>query len=267
MNTSLLTTITRQMGDAGLRMSRIEAAEGAAGNISVFVAQELEPFPELRSYSRFELPVAAAHLAGGWLVVTGASRRLRDIAEHTVYSVCLLHIEPGGATATLYAAESVRPTSELNTHLAVHNHHAGSQRVEQHAVVHAQPVHLTYLSHIARYQETAFFNRRLLRWQPETVIEFPEGIGVLPFQIPGSPEQQQITTEALATYRAIVWARHGIVTRSAAGVGKAGDLVDYAETAARYEYLNLQAGEPAIGLSEEDIRAICGRLGIRQTVF
>ncbi len=39
-------------------------------------------------------------------------------------------------------------------------------------------------------------------------------------------------------------------------------LIEYAEAAARYEYLNLQAGEPATGLSEDEQRQICKHLGL-----
>jgi len=106
-----------------------------------------------------------------------------------------------------------------------------------------------------------------LRWQPETIVEFPEGIGLLPFQVPGSAAQMEVSTEALATYRGVVWGRHGIVTRSDKGVRKASDLVEYAEAAAHYEYLNLAAGEPSAGLSDEELRQICANLGIQQIYF
>lgn len=262
-----LVEILAQIGDAGERMSQIDAAEGAAGNISVFVAGPLDDTGRWPTQSTIDLPVAAPALAGGSVVVTGAGRRLRDVAEQPERAVCLLRIDDDGRRATLHAGVGARPTSELNTHLSVHNDHVSRRGLQEHALVHAQPIHLTYLSHLARYQETTAFNRRLLRWQPETIVEFPEGIGVLPFQVPGSSDQMAVSTPALAAYRGIVWAHHGIVTRADTGVGKASDLVEYAEAAARYEYLNLVAGEPAGGLSDEQMRLLCDRLGIRQEYF
>ncbi len=201
------------------------------------------------------------------MIVTAAGRRLRDIGSAPQQTVCLLHIAADGKQAELYTAPGTRPTSELNTHLAVHDDHVGRRAVDYHAVVHAQPIHLTYLSHIERYQETMAFNRRLLRWQPETIVEFPEGIGVLPFEVPGSLDQTGVTMPALQRYRGIIWASHGIVTRADVGVTKAGDLVEYAEAAARYEYLNLAAGEPTGGISEDAMRLICERLNIAQDYF
>jgi rhamnulose-1-phosphate aldolase len=262
-----LDQILAQIGDTGLRMAQIDAAEGAAGNISVYVADELRPDGRFDTSSEIDLPATVPSLAGGWVVVTGTGRRLRDAASSPETAVCLLRILEGGRRAVLYGTDGVRPTSELNTHLAVHDDHAARRGVRLHGIVHAQPIHLTYLSHLPSYQETRAFNRRLLRWQPETIVEFPEGIGVLPFQAPGSADQMGISAPALARYRAIVWSRHGIVTRSDKGAGKAGDLVEYAEAAARYEYLNLAAGEPTAGLSDEEMRLICERLQIEQEYF
>jgi hypothetical protein len=39
------------------------------------------------------------------------------------------------------------------------------------------------------------------------------------------------------------------------------------ETSARYEYLNLIAGQPAEGLTPEEIREITGLLKIKQNIF
>ncbi len=139
--------------------------------------------------------------------------------------------------------------------------------VEQHSLVHAQPVRLTYLSHLSAYSDTASLTRRLFRWQPETLAVFPEGIGLLLFQPPGSAEQQAVTVRGMAEYRAIVWQRHGILTRSDVSVEHACDLVEYAETAAHYEVINLALGQPTEGLSDADLRLISERLGLMQTLF
>lgn len=258
-------TIIEELGEAGLRMAQLGATEGTAGNLSVFVREAIN-LPNFTSRGTVDLPVAAPALVDGWVIVTGSGRRLRDIARRPQTTLCVFQIHPDGQHATFYAADTIRPTSEFNTHLAVHNDHVARHGHATHAVLHAQSIHLSYLSHIARYADTRAFNRALLRWQPESIIEFPEGIGTLPFQAPGSDEQMRVTTDGLRTYRAVLWQRHGIVTR-ATDIGKAADLIEYAETAAHYEYLNLVAGEPSAGMSDHEIRLICERLGIVQPFF
>jgi rhamnulose-1-phosphate aldolase len=260
-------TITHGIGDVGVRMTAIDAAEGAAGNISVFVRSLDALDPSFREHHALDLPIRVPAIAGGWVIVTGAGRRLRDVATSPSTTLCCLQIHSGGARATLYAGTDIRPTSELNSHLAIHNDQVTRRGLTYHAVVHAQPPYLTYLSHIARYADHMTFNRRLLRWQPETIIEFPQGIATLPFQIPASREQSDVTSAAMQVHRAVVWQQHGIVTRADADVRKAGDLIEYAETAARYEYLNLQAGESSSGLSDAQVRDFCECWGIEQPFF
>jgi rhamnulose-1-phosphate aldolase len=106
-----------------------------------------------------------------------------------------------------------------------------------------------------------------LRWQPENIINFPEGIGFLPFQIPSSPELMKGTFESLRTHRIVIWAKHGVMARSNVSVKHAGDSVDYAETAARYEYLNLCNGEIGEGLTVDEIHAICKTFNVKQNLF
>ena len=82
--------------------------------------------------------------------------------------------------------------------------------------------------------------------------------------LPGSPELMQANVETLRTHRVALWAKHGVMARSDASVKRASDRIEYAETGARYEYLNLTDHGLADGLNSEEIRAICGAFGIRQ---
>jgi len=134
-------------------------------------------------------------------------------------------------------------------------------------VVHAQPVYLTYLSHIPRYQSASFMSRHLLRWRPEAVVNLPEGLGCVRFHVPGSAGLCAATFKALRSHRIAVWSKHGVVARSDQSVKRAVDRIEYAETAAHYEFLNLTNGGAAKGLSDKEIRDICRAFGINNSVF
>ena len=142
-------------------------------------------------------------------------------------------------------------TSEFNSHVAVHYDQMTATGTNFHAVIHAQPMHLTYLSHVPRYQDERYLNTHLLRWQPETIVNLPEGIGFLPFAVPGSAELMAGNVAALRRHRIVIWAKHGVMARSDVSVKRAADRVEYAETAAKYEYLNLAVGEAGEGLSPD----------------
>jgi rhamnulose-1-phosphate aldolase len=179
-------------------------------------------------------------------------------------------VEEGGERGKLYTSQKrrfERVTSELNSHLAVHDDRVNCTDTNFHAILHAQPVHLTYLSHVPRYQDWQYLNMHLLRWQPETIVNFPEGIGYIPFCVPSSPELMSANVESLRKHRIVVWAKHGVMARSDVSIKRAADFVEYAESAAKYEYLNLAAGEIAEGLSAKEIREICKAFNLKQEIF
>ena len=144
-----------------------------------------------------------------------------------------------GRTAKLYTSYQrrfERVTSEFNSHLAVHYDQICSTSTNFHAVIHAQPMHLTYLSHIPRYQDTTYLNTHLLRWQPETIVNLPEGIGFIPFRSARFARADGGQCCRLRKHRIVIWAKHGVMARSDVSVKRAADRVEYAETAAKYEY-------------------------------
>jgi rhamnulose-1-phosphate aldolase len=258
------------IGKAGHRLSEIEATEGAAGNISVYIGWPLDPRRKFPIEEPIELPEPAPELEGKAFLVTGSGRRLREIIEAPAANLGFVVVRAGGTMGTLYTAPGrlfAKLTSEWNSHLAVHRDYVARSGTNFHAIVHAQPLHLTYLSHIPRYQDTVVLSRQLLRWQPESIVNLPEGIGFIPFTLPGSPALMAATVDGLRRHRIVVWAKHGVMARSDLSVKRAGDRIEYAETGARYEYMNLVSGEPGVGLTPEQIRAICATLDIEQTIF
>jgi rhamnulose-1-phosphate aldolase len=258
------------IGEAGERLSEIGASEGAAGNISVFIGWPVEVRRRFPMVESLDLPVHSPALAGKTLLVSGSGRRLRDIIHEPSANLGALVIDEGGKTAKLYTAPNkyfARLTSELNSHLAVHCDQVEWTGTNFQALVHAQPPHLTYLSHIARYRDENTLNRCLLRWQPELIVNLPEGLGVIPFLVPGSPGLMQANIEALRRHRVVLWSKHGVMARSDLSVKRAADRIEYAEAAAHYETLNLANGEQGEGLSPEEIRQICATFNIQQSIF
>jgi rhamnulose-1-phosphate aldolase len=265
-----LDDLLEMMGEAGKRLSEIEASEGAAGNISVCLRWPIELRTRFPVVDEIELPQPVPELAGATFLVSGSGRRLREIIDEPVASLGGLLVNEGGHSGKLFTSHQRRfehLTSEFNSHLAVHYDQILSSGTNFHAVIHAQPPQLTYLSHIPRYRDEDYLNQHLLRWQPETIVNLPEGIGFVPFLIPSSPELMQATLESLRKHRIVIWAKHGVMARSDVSVKRAADRVEYAEAAAKYEYLNLCAGEIGEGLSPDEIRAICKTFNVQQSIF
>jgi rhamnulose-1-phosphate aldolase len=265
-----LDDLLEMMGEAGGHLAEIEASEGAAGNISVCMRWPIEPRTRFPVVNEIDLPQPVPELAGAAFLVSGSGRRLRELIGEPTASIACIVVNDGGKTGKLYTSYQrrfERVTSEFNSHLAVHYDQMCASGTNFHAVIHAQPLHLTYLSHIPRYQDEHYLNTHLLRWQPETIINLPEGIGFIPFRIPGSPGLMAANVESLRSHRVVIWAKHGAMARSDVSVKRAADRVEYAETAAKYEYLNLAAGEVGEGLSMDEIHEICRTFDVEQTIF
>jgi len=265
-----LDDLLEMMGEAGQHLAEIEASEGAAGNISVCLRWQVEPRNLFPVEDKIQLLQRVPELAGATFLVTGSGRRLREIIDEPTANIACIVVNEGGESGKLFTSyhrRFERVTSEFNSHLAVHYDQILANALNFHAVIHAQPMHLTYLSHIPRYQDEQYLNMHLLRWQPETIVNLPEGIGFIPFRIPSSNELMAANVESLRTHRVVIWAKHGVMARSDVSVKRAADRVEYAETAAKYEYLNLSAGEIGEGLSVDEIRAICNTFSVQQNIF
>ena len=89
----------------------------------------------------------------------------------------------------------------------------------------------------------------------------------MPFQVPGSPQLMEATVEALRSHRIVIWGKHGAIARSDVSVKRASDRIEYGETGARYETMNLETNELGEGLTPDEIRAICKAFNIQQSFF
>jgi rhamnulose-1-phosphate aldolase len=270
LNSSSVGPLLKQMGEVGKQLAEIGATEGAAGNISICVRDTLEVreyFPQMKE---IDLPTPAPDLAGATLIATGSGRRLRDIADAPTANLAAIIVDDGGKTGRMFTSVDCpfkRVTSEFNSHLAVHHDQMRQRQIKSHAIVHAQPKFLTFLSHLPRYQDQKFLNSHLMRWQPETILNFPEGIGILPFLLPGSVHLMLETMLCLRDHQIVVWAQHGVMARADDSIFHALDLVEYVETAAHYEVLNLSTGEVGAGLSPENIRDVAESWNIKQKIY
>jgi rhamnulose-1-phosphate aldolase len=258
------------IGEAGQRLSQIDASEGAAGNISVLAGWPIDPRRKFPQIETIKLPLLVPELAGSVLIVSGSGRRLREIIQDPAANLACLIVDDGGRTGHLFTSPRhlfTNLTSELNSHLAVHRDQVLDTGTNFHTVIHAQPPYLTFLSHVPIYQDTIYLNKHILRWQPELIVQLPEGVGYVPFLVPGSPALMDATLKGLRQHRIVIWGKHGVMARSDLSVKRASDRVEYAEAGARYEYLNLSVRDAGEGLSDKEIRAICKAFHVKQSIF
>lgn len=262
--------VIESIGAAGQRLNDINAVEAGAGNISACFnwAVDLEDF--FNTSREIALPYEVPHLAGYTVLVTGSGCRLRQLSRSPRNNLGAVVVHDGGTTGTVHYRKKGnfdRPTSEFNSHLAVHEDQVRDRGIAFHAVIHAQPPHLTLLSHVPDYQSTATLNAAILRWEPETVVQLREGVGYLPFMVPGSDQLKAANVENLRTHQIVLWAKHGVMARSDTSPLKACDRIEYAETGAMYEYMNLCAGGRAEGLTHQELARVVKAFNVDTSLF
>jgi rhamnulose-1-phosphate aldolase len=66
----------------------------------------------------------------------------------------------------------------------------------------------------------------------------------------------------LRKHEIVLWSKHGVMARSARSVTRAVDRVEYAETGARYEYMDLVAGGRGEGLTAAELARVAATFGV-----
>ncbi len=99
------------VGEAGRRLSDIEASEGAAGNISVYAGWAIGPGKVFPLSETIDLPVALPDLAGRTFIVTGSGRRLREIIQDPAANLGLVCLTIWLLARPMVSPARMRPTT------------------------------------------------------------------------------------------------------------------------------------------------------------
>ncbi len=180
------------------------------------------------------LGVTLPHIAGQYFYVKGTQKRMRDLARKPMENGCIIRITDDG-TAYRPVDDFVPPTSELPSHLMVQDYlrQCGSRYT---ATLHTHPIELVALSHHRDLLDDTERPNRLTRtlWSmiPETLAFAPLGIGIVPYEVPGSVELAEATLKKIRDYDVVLWEKHGVFAVGQ-DIMDAFDQVDVLNKAAR----------------------------------
>ena len=104
----------------------------------------------------------------------------------------------------------VAPTSELPSHLAVHDYLLAKGSPYR-ASLHTHPIELVALTHSKKWMEKDVATRMLWSMIPETKAFCPRGLGMVPYLLPSSVELADATLRTLDEgYDVVMWEKHGV---------------------------------------------------------
>jgi len=186
-------------------------------------------------------------------VVTGTGKRMRDLPAAPAANASLIRMAAHGDGYHILgqAGFCCRPTSELNSHLAIHQL-LRQRGAPQTVVLHTHPNELIALTHLSAYAAEPALNQLLWSMHPETKIVIPEGVGLVPYQVPGSSQLEAATLQAMREHRVVLWEKHGAVAVGR-DVFEAFDLIDTLNKSAQIFFLCMTAGAPPQGLTEAQV--------------
>lgn len=232
-------------------------AERNGGNITVNITDCVDD--DMRALPAIAGPVAIGatlpHLKGKWFYCKGTNRRMRDLARRPMENGSIIRITDDCAHYEIVADAPVKPTSELPSHLSVHNYLIAKGSTYK-ASVHTHPIQLVSMSHNAEFLKKDVLTNLLWSMIPETKAFCPRGLGIVPYMLPSSVELADETIKAIVdNYDVVMWEKHGVF---AVGddVMEAFDMIDVLNKSAII-YRDARAmGFVPDGMSAEQMREI-----------
>lgn len=192
-------------------------AEGNAGNLSVNITG-IDGVPlsqEKMQGTGAHLPRTFGSLSGQCFLISGAGTRMRNMARFPDRNLVCIHIDRDGSTYRTFSLAShgdpgLLPTSEVPSHLAIHEHLLQQARPEK-AILHTHVNELIALTLDPLISTGAELNRVLGSVLPEIKIMIPKGVGLVAYLTPGTEEIACATVESLQQHDVILWSKHGVV--------------------------------------------------------
>lgn len=166
-------------------------------------------FSDHRPY--VNLGVKAENLAGEYFIATGSGKFFRNVVLAPQDNLCIVQIdEQGERYRIVWGLEKGGvPTSEFPSHFMNHSvkkaHTGGVHRV----IYHAHTPSLIALTFILPLEDREF-SRVLWTMATECPVVFPDGVGVVPWMVPGGSKIALATCELMQKYDVAVWAHHGM---------------------------------------------------------
>ena len=187
--------------------------ERNGGNLSYIIKEkEVKSFLKeekvIRTY-RYDFDMSS--IVEKYFLITGTGKYFKNCKKDPENNLGLFKILDKNTIGLLWGLkDGGGPTSETPTHLSCHIERLKVDK-EHRLVIHCHPTNIICMSHIHELDENSW-TKDLWKMQTESIVVFPEGIGVLPWMLCGGIEIGKATADKMKEYRAVVWSQHGLFT-------------------------------------------------------
>lgn len=172
--------------------------------------EECRPFFYKETRAWMPAGVTAENLAGEYFLATGSGKFMRNAALCVEDSVCIAEINGSGDAYRIVwgLPRGGGPTSEFPSHLLNHSVKKSLAAHAHRVIYHAHTPNVIALTFVLPLNSRDF-SRALWQSMTECPVIFPQGVGVLPWMIPGGAKIAQASCELMKSFDAVIWAHHG----------------------------------------------------------
>jgi len=251
-NKKLKTIFSNIAEVAGLIDSR-GWAEKNAGNISFNITEEFTGASD--SDNSITLDKSYQELSGNYFYITATGSRMRDIAKDPLEQGLILKVsEDGNSCKIIYKPEDKMPTSELPSHLGIHL--MCKQRGSSHKLVlHSHATELIALTQSPQFKSTESVNQLLWNMHPESIVFIPDGLGFVPYILPGTQKIADATIKMFQKHDIVLWEKHGVFAIGEC-ILDTFDNIDIACKSARIWFMCRSTGFYPEGLTKEQLQEL-----------
>lgn len=187
--------------------------ERNSGNITLLLDEnevnELKPYLN-ENTSEIELPMEVPFLANQYVIASGSGKFFGNAEIDFAKVFGIIKVSNDGKTYKKVAGyeNGNNPTSELPTHLLLLNQNVKIGNKKR-VVYHCHPTNLNTLTFIET-QNSYEFSAKLWKHATEAAVVIPNGVGLLPWMMPGSLEIGLASIKLMKEFDAILWVHHGV---------------------------------------------------------
>ncbi|WP_172193649.1 rhamnulose-1-phosphate aldolase [Saccharibacillus qingshengii] len=252
----------REMSEITQHMWRNGWDERNGGNVSYLLdEQEVAQYFDLNAVLRWIEPAfPVSELAGRYFIVTGSGKYFKNVLDDPAGNLGLVRISQDGTRIELLwgLENEAKPTSELASHFMSHIERLKVDPNHR-VVIHNHATHVLAMTFIHDLDE-AKFTRTLWEMCTECIVVFPDGIGIIPWMVPGSSEIGRATAEKMREYHAVIWPQHGIFG-TGTSMDEAFGLIETIEKAAQI-YMLVAHHEIKQRITEQQLIDLAAAFGV-----
>lgn len=239
--------------------------ERNGGNISMrLLDSDVEPYlKDFNQNPRHEkLTQDISYLKGHYFIVTGSGKYFRNVILDPADNLAVIKVDEEGRGYYImwgFTGGAVA-TSELASHLQSHIVRMKKTNNRDRVVMHCHATNLIALTYVIELSSKAF-TKLLWEGSTECLVVFPEGVGVLPWLVPGKDEIGYATAKEMEKHSLVIWAFHGVFG-TGSSIDEAFGLIDTAEKSAEVMVKVLSMGGVKQTITNENFKLLAQRFSV-----